>query len=64
MKYVAAIIRDAVGAFLLLPVPLTSFAVLDCFSLLCFIVHAKAIDVNDIHSTMISQGFTNNDVVF
>lgn len=45
-------------------IPLTSFAVLDCFSLLRFIVHTEAVDVNDIHSTTVSQGFTNSDGVF
>lgn len=44
--------------------PLTSFAVLDCFPLLCFMVHTKAVDVDDIHSTTVSQGFTNSQVVF
>lgn len=44
--------------------PLTSFAVLNCFSLLRFMVRTEAVDVKDIHSTVVSQGFTNNDVVF
>lgn len=44
--------------------PLTSFVVLDCFSLLHFMVYIEAVDVDDIHSTMLSQGFTNSEVVF
>lgn len=44
--------------------PLTSFAVLDCFPLLRFLIHTKAVDVDDIHFTTVSPDFINSEVVF
>lgn len=52
------------GAYVCYGNPLTTFVMLDCLSLLYFMIYIKAADVNDNHFVMLSPDLMDSDAVF